>query len=71
MFFNFQYDFKSSPSHGDRLTVASDRIDRAFNISWVTRAVPLDICNTFDRVWDGGRLYKHKVCVCYIFASSF
>ena len=50
-FFDFQYDFRSSRSTADLLTVVSDRIARAFNRSGATRAVALDISKAFDRVW--------------------
>ena len=50
-FFDFQYVFESSPSIADLATVVSDRITRAFNRSGATRAVALDISNSFDRVW--------------------
>ena len=42
------------------LTVASDRIARAFNRSGATRAVALDISKAFDRVWHAGLLHKLK-----------
>ena len=42
--------FRSSRSAADLLTVASDRIARAFNRSRATRAVALNISKTFDRV---------------------
>ena len=38
----------------------SDRIARAFNRSGATRAVALDICKAFDRVWHAGLLHKLK-----------
>ena len=50
LFCYFQYGFRSSPSTAGLLTVASDRIARAFNRSGVTRAVALDISKAFDRV---------------------
>ena len=43
LFSDFQYGFRSSQSTGDLPTVVSDRIARAFNMSWATRAVALDI----------------------------
>ena len=46
---NFQYDLRSSRSTADLLTVASDRIAKAFNRSGATRAVALDISKTFDK----------------------
>ena len=44
------YDFRSSRSIADLLTVVSDTIVRAFNRSGATRAVALDIPKAFDRV---------------------
>ena len=38
----------------------SDRISGAFNRSGATRAVALDICKAFDRVWHAGLLHKLK-----------
>ena len=57
-FSDFQYGFRSSQSFADLLTVVSDRIARAFNRSWATRAVALDISKAFDRVWHDGLLHK-------------
>ena len=48
--------FWSSRSTAGLLTVVSDRIARAFNISETTRAVALDISKAFDRVWQTGLL---------------
>ena len=58
LFSDFQYDFRSSRSTADLLTVVSDRIARAFNRSDATRAMVLDISKAFDRVWHAGLLYK-------------
>ena len=60
LFSDFQYGFRSSRSTADLLTVASDRITRAFNRSGATRAVALDISKAFDRVWHAGLLHKLK-----------
>ena len=60
LFSDFQYGFRSSRSTADLLTVASDRIARAFNRSWATRTLALDIFKTFDRVWHAGLLHKLK-----------
>ena len=60
LFSDFHYDFRSSGSTADLLTVVSDRIPRAFNRSGATRAVPLDISKAFDRVWHAGLLHKLK-----------
>ena len=60
LFSDFQYGFRSSRSTADLFTVASDRIARAFNRSGATRAVALDICKAFDRVWHAGLLQKLK-----------
>ena len=35
-----------------------DRIAGAFNRSWATGAVALDISKAFDRVWHAGLLHK-------------
>ena len=60
LFSDFQYSFRSSRSTVDLLTVVSDRIARAFNMSGATRAVALDISKAFDRVWHAGLLHKLK-----------
>ena len=59
-FSDFQYDFRSSRSTANLLTVVFDRIARAFNRSGATRAVAFDIPNAFDRVWHAGLLHKLK-----------
>ena len=43
IFYGFQYGFRSPRSSADLLTVASDRIVRAFNRSGATQAVAFDI----------------------------
>ena len=60
LFSDFQYGFRSSQSTVDLLSVASDRIARAFNMSGATRAVTLDISKAFDRKWHTGLLHKFK-----------
>ena len=60
LFSDFQYDFRSSRSTADLLTVVSDRIARAFNRSGATRAVALDISKAFGRGWHAGLLHKLK-----------
>ena len=60
LFSDFQYGFTSSRSTADLLTAVSDRIARAFNRSWATRAVVLDISKTFGRIWHDGLLLKLK-----------
>ena len=50
LFSDFQFDFRSSKSTTDLLTIACDRITRAFNRSGTTRAVALDTSKAFDRV---------------------
>ena len=60
LFSDFQYGFRSSRSTAYLLTVVSDRIARAFNRSWATRSVALDISEAFDRVWHAGLLHKLK-----------
>ena len=62
LFSDFPHGFRSPRSTADLLTVVSDRIARAFNRSGATRAVALDICKAFDRVWHAGLLHKHKSC---------
>ena len=59
-FFYFQFGFKSCRSTADLLTVVSDRIAKAFNRFWATRAVVLNISKAFDRVWHTGLLHKLK-----------
>ena len=59
-FSDFQYDFRSSRSTADLLTVVYDRIAKTFNRSGATRAVALDISKAFDRVWHAGLLHKLK-----------
>ena len=60
IFCDFQYGFRSSRSTADLLTIASDRIVRAFNRSGTTRTVALDISKAFDRVCHAGLLHKLK-----------
>ena len=62
LFSDFQYGFRSSQSTADLLTVVSDRIARAFNRSWATQAVGVDITKAFDKVWHAGLLQKRKSC---------
>ena len=54
------YALRSFRSTADLLTVAFDRIARAFNRSGAARAVALDISEAFDRVWHVGLLHKLK-----------
>ena len=58
LFSDFQYGFRSSRPTADLLTVVSDRIVRAFNRSWATQAVALNISKAFDRVRHPGLLHK-------------
>ena len=60
LFSDCQYSFRSSRPTEDLLTVAFDRIARAFNRSLATQAVALDIFKAFDRVWHAGLLHKLK-----------
>ena len=55
-FCHFQYSFRSSQSTADLLTVAPDRIARAFSRSGATGAVALDISKAFGRVWYAGHI---------------
>ena len=50
LFSDSQYNFRSSRSTADLLTVVSDRTARTFNRSGATRAVALDTSKAFDRV---------------------
>ena len=50
LYSDFQYDFRSSRSTADLLTVVSDKIARSFNRCGATRAVAPDISKAFDRV---------------------
>ena len=58
LFSDFQSGFRSSSSTADLLTVASDRIARAFNRPVANQAVALYISKTFDRIWHAGLLHK-------------
>ena len=59
LFSDFQCGFRSSRSTVDLLTVV---FARCFNRSGAARAVALDICKAFDRVWHAGLLHKLKSC---------
>ena len=59
-FSDFQYGFRSSWSTADLLTVVSDRIARAFNMSGATRTVALEISKAFHRVWHAVLLHKFR-----------
>ena len=61
LFSDFQYNFRSSRSTADLLTVVPDRIARDFNRSGATRAVALDRSKAFDRVWHAGLLHKREL----------
>ena len=58
--FDFQYNFRSSRSISDLLTVVSDRTTKAFHRSGATRTAALDISKAFDRIWHAGLLHKLK-----------
>ena len=60
LFSGFKYGFRPSGSTADLLRVVSDRIVRAFNKSWATRTVAVDISKAFYRVWDAGLLHEVK-----------
>ena len=60
LFSDLIYGFRSSQSTADLLSVASDRIARAFNRSVATQAVALNIPKTFNKVWYAGLLHKLK-----------
>ena len=50
-FSDLQHGFRSSRSTADLLTVAPDRIARAFKNYGATRAAALDTSKAFDSVW--------------------
>ena len=54
----FQYGFSSPQSTSDLLTVASDRIARAFNRYGAPGYLAFDIFQAFDRVWHASLLHK-------------
>ena len=54
----FQYDFRSSQSAADLLTVVFDRIDWAFNMYWANWAVVLDISKAFYKKSPSGLLHE-------------
>ena len=60
LFSDFQYDFRSSQSTADLLTVDLIELIGVFNRSVATQAVALDISKTFDWVWHAGLLHKPK-----------
>ena len=60
LFSDFQYGFMSSRSTADLLTVACDRVARAFIRSGTTLVVALVISNAFGMVWQAGFLQKLK-----------
>ena len=49
LFSDFQYDFRSSRSTADLLTVLSHKIAWTFSGSSATQTVALDICKLFDQ----------------------
>ena len=67
LFSDFQYDFWSSRSTANLLTVVSDRIAWAFNRSGATRAAGLDISKAFNRVWHPGLLMEFQVMYLALF----
>ena len=60
LFSDFQYDFRSSRSTTDLLTVVSNRIVRTFNRCETAPAVAIDTSKAFGRIWHAGLLYKLK-----------
>ena len=59
LFSDFLYDFSSSQSNADFLTVVSDRTARN-NRYVATRVVALDTSRAIDKVWHAGFLHKFK-----------
>ena len=60
LFSGLQYGFRSSWSTEDFLTVASGRINRAFNRSEDSRVVALDTSKAFGRIWHAGLFHELK-----------
>ena len=58
--FYCHYGFSSSQSTSDLLTVASNKMSRAFNRYGTTGALALDISQAFDRVWHASLLHNLK-----------
>ena len=58
-FSDFQYDFRSSGSTADLLTVESDGIALT-NMSGANAAVALGLSKAFDRIWHAGLLQRLK-----------
>ena len=58
LFSDFKYGFRSYRSIAGLLTVVSDGIARAFNLSAASLAISLDIPKAFDRVLHAGLLHK-------------
>ena len=58
LFSCFYCGFRSSKCTADLLAVASSRSAQVFMRSEATRAVAVDISQTFDRVWHAGLRHK-------------
>ena len=58
LFSDFHFDFRSSCSIVDLLTVVSDRLARAYDRSGTFGAVALDVSQDFLRVWHADLLQK-------------
>ena len=54
LFSDFRYCFWSSQQPANFVKIVSNRIASAYNRSWATRAVALDISKAFARVWHAG-----------------
>ena len=53
-----QYGFRSERSTADLLTVITERIHQALDVSGEARAIALDISKAFDKVWHRGLIHK-------------
>ena len=53
-----QYGFRSERSTADLLTVVTERIHQALDVSCEARANALDISKAFDKVWHRGFIHK-------------
>ena len=57
-----QYGFRSERSTADLLTVVTERIHQALDVSGEARAIALDISKAFDKVWHRGLVHKLQAC---------
>ena len=53
-----QYGFRSERSTADLLTIVTERIYQALDVSGEARAIASDISKAFDKVWHRGLIHK-------------